>query len=136
MDDSKYFEAAQTLAQGLSQWDLLIIAGSMIIIVSTGYYRPQSRAMRFIYFLFLPSWVLLALSIYKGIEVQGSYVAYLVAARHANAAVIENISGKMNDNVTSQILFLKVALLCLAAWLILYILWWVLSDKISGEGTK
>jgi integrase len=34
IDDSKFFEPPR-LAQGLSQWDLLIIARSMVIIVST-----------------------------------------------------------------------------------------------------
>lgn len=32
--DSKFFEAAQPLAQSLSQWGLLIIGGSLVIIVS------------------------------------------------------------------------------------------------------
>jgi hypothetical protein len=40
-DEAKFFEAAQTLAQGLSQWSLLIVAGSLVIIVSTSYYRPR-----------------------------------------------------------------------------------------------
>lgn len=136
MDDSKFFEAAQALAQGLSQWDLLIIAGSMVIIVSTSYYRPRTRKMRLAYFLFLPSWILLALSIYRGIEVQGSYVAYLVAARTNNTQRIGGIADKMNDDTVSQILFLKLALACLAVWLIIYIFWWVLSEKLHEENPK
>jgi hypothetical protein len=133
MDDSKFFEAAQALAQGLSQWDLLIIAGSMVIIVSTGYYRPRNRNMRAAYFLFLPAWVLLALSIYKGTEVQGSYVAYLVASRLKNTSRIESIASRMNDDITSQITYLKNALLCLAVWLVIYIIWWVFSGKVCEK---
>jgi hypothetical protein len=136
MDDSKFFEGVQALAQGLSQWDLLIIAGSMVIIVSTSYYRPRTRRIRAAYFLFLPAWVLLALSIYSGVEVQGSYVAYLVAARHNNAAVIESIAGKVNDDVIFQIFYLKLALACLALWLVIYIFWWVFTDKTHTEGAK
>src|SRR5579863_3625513 len=102
MDDSKFFEAARALAQGLSQWDLLIIAGSMVIIVSTSYYRPRTRTMRLAYFLFLPSWALLATSIYRGIEVQGSYVAYLIAARQKNTqSRIDSIASKINDDTVS-----------------------------------
>jgi hypothetical protein len=136
MDDSKFFEGVQALAQGLSQWDLLIIAGSMVIIVSTSYYRPRTRRIRAAYFLFVPAWVLLALSIYSGVEVQGSYVAYLVAARHNNTAVIESIAGKVNDDVIFQILYLKLALVCLALWLIIYIFWWVFTEKTHTEGAK
>ena len=136
MDDAKFFEAAQSLAQSISQWALLIIAGSMVIIVSTGYYRPRTRAMRASYFLFVPAWCLLAMSIYKGTEVQGSYVAYLVAARHNNMSRIESIAGTMNDDTMAQISYLKVALLCLGVWLVIYILWWVLAERIQPEGAK
>ena len=133
MDDSKFFEAAQTLAQGLSQWDLLIIAGSMIMIVSTGYYRPRNLRIRMAYFLFLPSWALLALSIYKGIGIQGSYVAYLVAARNNNSALIKTILDKINGDMVDQIVYLKLALACLGLWFIIYIFWWVLSKNIREQ---
>jgi hypothetical protein len=97
MDESKFFEAVQSLAQGLSQWDLLTIAGSMVIIVSTGYYRPRTRKMRLTYLGLLPSWILLALSTYRGLQVQGSYVAYLMASlrkdTHSQKAAI--ISSRM-----------------------------------------
>jgi hypothetical protein len=133
MDDSKFFEAAQTLAQSLSQWDLLIIAGSMIMIVSTGYYRPRNIRVRMAYFLFLPAWVLLALSIYKGIGIQGSYVAYLVAARNNDTSRITTIFEKINSDMNTQITFLQVALVCLGMWFIIYIFWWVLSRSIATE---
>jgi hypothetical protein len=134
--DDKFFEAAQTLAQGLSQWDLLIIAGSMVMIVSTGYYRPKTLRMRLSYFLFLPAWALLALSIYRGIEIQGSYVAYIVAAHNNDKTTIGTIFTKMNANMTSQIFDLEMALLFLALWLAIYIVWWVLSKQIREENDK
>ncbi|HUB78338.1 MAG TPA: hypothetical protein VMB03_06055 [Bryobacteraceae bacterium] len=133
MDESKFFEAAQSLAQSMSQWDLLIIGASMVIIVSTSYYRPNTRKMRAAYFLFLPAWALLALSIYQGIEIQSRYVAYLVAARHKSTDLIESIANKMNDNALAQIRYLELALVCLGGWLVVYILWWVLSDQSPKE---
>jgi hypothetical protein len=131
MDDSKFFEAAQALAQALSQWALLIIGASMIIIVSTDYYRPKTRRMRFVYLWFIPSWALLATSIYRGIQVQGTYVAYLVAARNKNA--VEKIALKMNEDTLSQIWFLKAGLIFLAIWLVTYFWLWVWFDKISED---
>lgn len=135
MNDPKFFETVQALAQGLSQWDLLIIGGSLVMIVSTGYYRPNTRRIRLFYLLFLPSWVLLAFSIYRGIRIQGSYVAYLVAAQHQNAPLIENIARKMNDDANSQISSLEDALLCLGLWLVIYIFWRALTDRIREEGS-
>lgn len=138
-EDSKFFEAAQALAQSLSQWDLLIIAGSLVIIVSTSYYRPDSRKMRAAYLLFLPAWSLLAYSIYQGIKVQGSYVAYLVALRKTpiNHATLDKIAANMEDATRNQITGLEYALICLAAWLLVYIGWWVFSEKAAkgGSGT-
>jgi len=133
-DDSKFFEAAQALAQSLSQWDLLIIAGSLVVIVSTSYYRPGSRRMRAAYFLFLPAWFFLALSIYQGIEVQRSYVAYLVAVRAKISDRIGLIAQNMNNATQSQIKWLEFGLLCLALWLLFYIGWWVFSDKAREGG--
>jgi len=133
MDESKFFEAAQNLAQSISQWDLLIIGASMVIIVSTSYYRPKTRRMRAAYFLFVPAWALLAFSIYQGIEVQSRYVAYLVAARHQNSTLIETIANEMNRNALAQIRYLELALVCLGLWLVVYILWWVLADQSSEK---
>ena len=134
MDDAKFFEAAQSLAQGLSQWDLLIVAGSMVVIVSTTYYRPATRKMRLAYLVFLPAWAGLALSIYQGIRIQGSYVAYLVAARYKNQKLIEAIAGKINDYTQLQIRYLEFALLCLALWLVAYILWWIFTEQAQTSG--
>ena len=133
MDDSKFFDAAQTLAQGLSQWALLVIGASMIIIISTGYYRPKTRQMRFVYLWFVPAWGLLATSIYKGIQVQGAYVAYLMAARKKNNPLIENIAFKMNEDTGSQIWLLKAGLVCLAIWLVTYFCLWIWIDKIAED---
>lgn len=138
-EDSKFFEAAQALAQSLSQWDLLIIAGSLVVIVSTSYYRPDSRKMRAAYFLFLPAWSLLADSVYQGIQVQGSYVAYLVALRKTpvNHSTLDQIAANMESATRYQIKGLEYALACLAVWLLIYIGWWVFSEKPAkgGNGT-
>jgi len=135
IEDSKFFEAAQGLAQSLSQWDLLIVGGSLVIIVSTSYYRPASLRMRAAYLLFLPAWCCLAYSIYQGIVVQRSYVAYLVAARgKANTQdTIMAIAKRMETATAGQIDGLQYALVCLGAWLLAYMAWWVLTDKIEKE---
>jgi hypothetical protein len=140
VEDSKFFEAAQGLAQSLSQWDLLIIGGSLVVIVSTSYYRPEARRMRLTYFLFLPAWFFLAFSVYQGIQIQGSYVAYLVAARNndsdKNTLTIQQIATAMENAARREIQGLELALLCLALWLVIYIAWWVLSDDTQRGGRR
>ena len=130
IDDSKFFEAAQALAQSLSQWDLLILAGSLVIIISTSYYRPKARWIRAIYFIFVPTWSFLAWSVYQGINVQRSYVAYLVATRGTpQPKLLEQIAENMTSATRSQILGLEVALLFAAVWLLIYIVWWVFTNQ-------
>ena len=66
--------------------------------------------MRAAYFLFLPAWFFLALSIYQGIEVQRSYVAYLVADRAKISDRIGPIAQNMNNATQSQIKWLEFGL--------------------------
>jgi hypothetical protein len=133
-DESKFFEAAQSLAQGLSQWSLLTIGGSLVIIVSTSYYRPANARVRAAYFLFVPSWLCLAISIYQGIRVQRAYVAYLVGSRQGpNTQLSNQIAETMADATRKQILSLEVALAFVGIWLLIYIFWWIMSAQPGGK---
>ena len=130
IDDSKFFEAAQSLAQSLSQWGLLIIGGSLVVVVSTSYRRPQNPKVRAAYFLFIPMWCCLAVSVYQGINVQRSYVAYLVASRATpTQQTLNSIAESITNATRYQILSLEIALLCGALWLLIYIVWWICSNQ-------
>lgn len=133
VDDSKFFEAAQSLAQSLSQWSLLIIAGSLVLIVSTSYRRPRNRKVRAAYLLFIPMWCCLASSIYQGIMVQRSYVAYLVASRSTpTAQTLNGIAEAITNATRVQIGALEISLLIGALWLLIYIVWWICSNQSEG----
>ena len=123
-DASKFFDAAQALSQNLSQWALLIIGGSLVVVVSNDYYRPPSRRMRYPYLLFVPAWGLLASSIYFGIQAQGAYVGYLLVT-DPNRLTPYKI--EMNDLTAKQISTLEWALVFIGVWLVFYIFWWVFS---------
>jgi len=126
--DTDFFQAAQALGQSLSQWALLTIGGSLIVVVSTSYYRPKTRRMRLAYLLFLPAWVLLALSIFNGAIIQRSYVAFLVASRGTITPENANkIAQRITRATESQIWYLQWALVCLGVWLFIYLLWWIRS---------
>jgi hypothetical protein len=59
-----------------------------------------------------------------------------VAAHNNDKTTIGTIFTKMNANMTSQIFDLEMALLFLALWLAIYIVWWVLSKQIREENDK
>lgn len=134
VDEAKFFEAAQTLAQGLSQWCLLIVGGSLVVIVSTSYYRPDNPRVRAAYFLFIPSWICLAISINEGIRVQRSYVAYLVGSRQSpNPQLSNQIAETIANAMRYQIGALQIALAIVGLWLVIYVVWWVVSGKHEGK---
>jgi hypothetical protein len=130
VDDSKFFEGALALAQSLSQWGLLILGGSLVLIVSTSYYRPKDLKMRSTYFLFIPTWICLAYSVYQGAAVQQSYVAYLVATRGTpSQSTLDKIAENITNATRHQILSLEFALLFGAIWLLIYLVWWIRSTQ-------
>jgi hypothetical protein len=130
VDDSKFFEGALTLAQSLSQWSLLILGGSLVLILSTSYYRPKNLKVRAAYFLFIPTWICLAYAVYQGAAVQQSYVAYLVATRGTpSQSTLDKIAENITNAIRYQILSLEIALLIGALWLLIYLIWWICSTQ-------
>jgi hypothetical protein len=124
---AKFLEAAVNLAQTLSQWALLIIGGTLAIIVGTSYYRPDSLKVRSIYLLFIPAWILLAFSISNGSAIQRRYLAFMFLnpAISNYQETVHTILEKVNNEAYWQYVTLEWALLCLGAWLFIYLMWWI-----------
>jgi hypothetical protein len=106
----------------LTGWCLAIIAASVVAIASTSYFRPASQRIRSIYLLFIPGWLLIALSILNGDTISRRYTATAFAHKHQ---VLLDAGQLMNHEFGNQLTFLHVGLGCFSAWLLVYILWWV-----------
>lgn len=119
--ESKALEVALSFSQTLTGWAILIIAGSVLILVGTDYYRPERGWARKGYFFFVPAWIALALSMYSGIRVYGIYVSYLVS----RAPDFLQSRNMMNDYAYKQLFRLEVALVFFGVWLVLYLVWWI-----------
>lgn len=126
VDATKKFEAVVSMAQGLSQWALLIFAGSLVTLVGTSYYRPQKLVWRLVYLLFVPGWFWLGYSLLKGSQVQQDYLAFLV----------RGASTTLGDDAYHQIFGLKWAVGFFALWLFLYLIWWVFTKEIEHKLEK
>jgi len=121
----RIFEAAATQASTLISQSIAIIAGSILAILGTSYYRPRPRLARCGYLLFIPAWVYLARSINAGVEVQS---VYLMALFQKNPR-IEQLLGALNHAAAPQIDYLKSGLMFLGAWLVLYLFWWIFNKE-------
>jgi hypothetical protein len=99
----------------------LIVAGSVVILVGTSYYRPRNKAVRMSYLLFLVAWISMGISIFKGIQVQMANVARLF---HSNPNLLE-IRRTMTHDANGQIAYMKCSLWVFGIWLFFFSLWWV-----------
>lgn len=110
-------------------WALAVGAGSVATIVSTSYFRPQQRWARIFYLLFPIGWLFLALSIYYG----NSIARGGVAAQLVHEDLLVEIGAEMNTAYIHQQWTFGVGLIAFAAWLLLYLLWWIYVQDVPKE---
>ena len=124
---TKAFEAAVSVTNTLVSWAFLVFGGTILVVVGTSYHRPKNRGVRWSYMLFLPAWGFLTSSIYFGSRVQGNYLASLLNKR----ADFNKVREALNANAASQIDQLTYGLFFLGVWIVVYLLWWILSNEES-----
>jgi hypothetical protein len=127
--DVKAFDAAVSLAQSLTQWGFLIIAGSVVTLVGTAYYRPSHRIVRSSYLLFLLAWAFMGVSIFRGIQVQMGNVARLFESNPN----LSDFRRTMTHDANSQICYMKASLWVFGFWLVCFSLWWVFHTQKPGK---
>lgn len=130
--DTKPFEAAVSLAQSLTQWAYLIMGGSILVLVGNSYHRPSTRTVRSMYFLFVPGWICLGTSIYKGIQVQRAYLAFLMLS-HPDLAASKLA---INNDAYGQIMWMEWGLSILGVWLLVYLFWWVYGKNVEAKSSR
>ena len=125
--EAKAFEGALSFAQSLTGWALLIVAGSIVTLVGTSYYRPQALWARLTYFLFIPGWFFLVESMKRGVSVQRVYLAYLFT--NPTEERIKQFKDAVREDSLNQIGKIEIALCFFSAWLIFYVCWWILNKE-------
>jgi hypothetical protein len=130
--DMKLLEGATTLAGTMTSWALVMIGGSILAVLGTGYYRPPTLLVRCAYLAFVPAWGLLSWSIYAGTRVQGVYLAALYS-EHPNLPHLKTVA---NSDVASQMWRMELGLVCFGVWLTVYIIWWVFHKESAQQEVK
>ncbi len=132
--DRQAFEKAADYAQKITDSVLLIFGGSIAVLLGTGYRRPVKKGMRATYLLFPVGWVFLGLSIWEGMKVRGTYIAYLLGPPKSEIARTHRIE-QLNGFARWQERWLDIGLAIFAIWLMFYLLWWIrLSDAEVEKG--
>lgn len=130
--DMKLFEAATNLANTMTSWALVMIGGSILAILSTGYHRPEKLIVRCAYFAFVPAWIFLSLSVYSGTRVQSTYLGALFS-RPKDLLSSET---SLNHDAISQIARMEWGLAFFGVWLVVYLGWWVFNKDSNNEANK
>jgi hypothetical protein len=125
--EAKAFEGALSFAQSITGWALLIVAGSIVTLVGTSYYRPMAPWARFPYLLFIPGWLFLARSMWRGVSVQRVYLAYLFT--NPTEERIKQLKDAVREDSLSQIREIEIALCLFGVWLFFYLFWWILNKE-------
>jgi len=126
-------EAASALSKSLSDWALLTLAGTLLLVFSTSY-RRLKNGWRYLYVLFPAAWIALGISLWSGFKLQQHATAFhFVRHTDQNAS---DILQKANDAVSAQISSFEWALLLLGVWLIVYVVGLVFLGPNHIEGKE
>jgi hypothetical protein len=111
-------EAASALSKSLSDWALLTLAGTLLLVFSTSYRRLKD-GWRYLYVIFPAAWTALGISLWSGLKLQQHSTAFhFVRHTDQNAS---DILEKANVAVSAQIASFESALFLLGVWLIAYV---------------
>ncbi|TSJ88212.1 hypothetical protein [Chitinimonas sp. BJB300] len=114
----------------ISQWSLVIFGGSVATIIGTSHHKPAQLSLKLTYFLFVPAWAFLAISLWQGDKLVRSYLSSLFVKED----MIPKISQSINELYLDQMSFLKYSLLCLGFWLLIYLAAWIfIEEKVRDE---
>ncbi len=117
----------------LSGWALAIVGGSVAVIVSTSYRRPEALRWRLLYLLFLPGWICIGYSLYLGNELVGKYLAAITVR---NKELVVTIASNVNDIYSDQRVYLLYSLVFFGLWLLIYLLSWIFVETFHKGDNK
>ena len=121
----EFIKAYAAESTSLKTWGLSIIGASLLAILSTSYVKPTAIGWRMIYLIFIPAWILSALSVYNGMIVSRRLVAAINASLRSDKSDLLTIASKINDHYAAQLALFNYSVVCYMLWLLLYLVWWL-----------
>lgn len=116
-------ESAVAFSQAVSQWEVLIIGGSIAVLLGSSYLRPRSPRGRSWYLLFVPAWGFLFYSLYMGMSAQQN----VLALSNLKNVDVGPTKEELARHIARQISTFEIGLAILGVWLVIYLAWWIWS---------
>ncbi len=129
MDISDILKHVVDSSSQLSSWALILGGGSVAVMVGSSYHRPSKFWWRLPYFLYVPGWLCLGVSLKLGNDLAKKYLASLMVSQ-GDAKTIAN---QVNDIYDLQQCWFMSALCFFGLWLLIYTIYWVCSKSYVGE---
>lgn len=130
MSDAKpVLDYVLTSSSELTTWALAVGAGTVAAVLGTSYHRPTLLIHRLPYLLFVPGWACLAISLYKGNDLSGRYLASKMVSPEA----VRTIASAINDLYDAQRVLLLWALVFFTLWLAIYLYFWIFDDAFIAK---
>jgi hypothetical protein len=116
----------------LTTWALSVAGASVLAIVSTSYRRPARLPWRLPYLIFVPGWMCIAFSLYRGHELIGHFLASIMVSPTLLRPISQNIHNAYDD----QRAYLLYGLTFFGIWLSIYLLTWVFHGTLYKQEGK
>lgn len=132
MVDPSVLKHVMESSSQLSTWALAIFAGSVAVVVSTSYRRPESLRWRLLYLLFIPGWASIGYSLHLANTLVGKYLASIMGSPDR----IDLIAYRVNEIYADQLDYLLFSLAFFGLWLLTYLLSWIFVDSFHTGDKK
>jgi hypothetical protein len=119
-------KAVTDISVSLNGWALLILGGTLAVMLSNSYRKPPFP-YRLIFLIVFPSLGCLIYALERGSHVQATYAALLLRPR--TDAVAHQQFSEANTALAAQVQWFEIAVVLLAIWLALYLIWWIFLDR-------
>lgn len=124
MDTLSILKQISDSSTQLSTYALAVFGGAVAAVLGTSYRRPHQLRWRLPFLLFVPGWIYLGMSLYSGNVISRRYLA----ATMVKQTDLRDIASQVNNDYADQHKWLLMSLVFFGAWLITYLLYWVLAN--------
>lgn len=127
---NRFFKTIESIENGSNKiisWSLSIVGGTLLVILSENYIKPDYQLYKLAYLLFGVGWILIGISIYNGRNITNSKMAAVLFDQKEEN--LKKILKNVNRYYSRQLCFFYWSLSVFGLWLILYLMWWIFGSS-------
>jgi hypothetical protein len=120
------FKLVAEYSKQLEVWAATLFGTTALTVLSTSYIKPEIQKHKIAYFIFIPSWICIGISMYYSDYIQRLVLGAIFTEDHNR---LLTTFYKINSSFRQQQLSFYIALISFGLWLLIFLIWWVFIDK-------